>query len=323
MKSRRLPRWAYPARWWRWLRRLQIENKGLKLLSLLLALLLFALSRQPISDLKLFNVPLEFRGLSPNVEISGAFDQTVSVRVRGPRDVVRGLTPNQLSVVADLTNKEAGERTVQLRPGDVSLPDDSIEVIQIEPASIPLFLEPKLRKSVAVEAQFTGQLAEGLEVYRIGVEPSTVEIEGPQSQVNKIGRVLTETVNLSGRNRDFRATLDVETPHRSLRVLTVAPVNLSVDIGERRSFKRLTGVPVHWVNQQQGARLLTKTIEVELYGPKSAVEALRPKDLRADVNANDLPSGISNLKPEVVLPVATDSDIEVRSINPKEVKVKK
>lgn len=323
MKSSRYPRLLSPPRLWRRIRHIKIENKGLKLLSLLLAILLFAVSRQPISDLKLFNVPLEFRGLSPNVEISGAFDQTVSVRVRGPRDIVRSLTPNQLSVVADLTSKEAGERTVQLRPDDVSLPDDSIQVIQIEPASIPLYLELKLRKSVAVEAQFTGQLAEGLEVYRTSIEPQSVEIEGPQSQINKIGRVLTETVNLSGRNRDFAATVDVETPHRSLRVLTVAPVNLSVEIGERRSFKRLAGIPVHLFNQPSNGKLLTKTVEVELYGPKSAVEALKPKDLRVDVNAENLADGISFVQPQLILPAGTNPHIEVRSIYPKEVKVKK
>lgn len=323
MKSPRLPRWVFPSWTWHRLRHVKIENKGLKLLSLLLAIGLFAVSRQPISDLKLFNVPLELRGLNPNVEISGVFEPSVSIRIRGPRDIVRNLTPNQISVVADLTSKEAGERTIQLKPDDVLLPDDALQVIQIEPASIPLYLELKLRKSIGVEPQFTGLLAEGLEIYGTSLEPSTVEIEGPQSQINKVGVLLTETVNLSGRNKDFGIRVDIEIPHPSLRVLTPVPVNLSVKIGERRGFKRLPGVPVHWNNQPRGAHLVTKTVEVELYGPISAIESLKAKDLRAEVNSADMMDGFSSFPAKVILPAGTDSHIEVRSINPTEVKVKR
>lgn len=317
-----VPRLLSPRRLWRRLRHIHIENKGLKLLALALALLLFVVSRQPVSDVKLFNVPLEYRGLSPNVEISGDVEQTVSLRVRGPRDLVRGLTPSQLSVVADLSSKEPGERVVQLHAGDVSLPDNNIRVIQIEPASIRLLLEPKLRKRVSVEAQFMGQPAAGLEVYRVNVQPPEVEIEGPQSQLNKIGRLLTETVNLNGRDKNFQATVDVETPHRSLRVLTPSPIRLSIEIGERRSFIRFRNVPVFWLDQPPGGRLLTNTVEVELYGPNSAMDALRAKDIRAELTA-ELISGSGSGEPRIVLPENHDARIEVRGIIPKEVKVKK
>lgn len=317
-----LQRQLSPSRWWRRLRHLHIENKGLKLMSLALAILLFFLSRQPISDVKLFNVPLEYRGLSPNVEISGDVEQTVSLRVRGPRDLVRALTPSQLSVVADLSSKEPGDRVVQLHTTDVSLPDNGIRVVQIEPASIRLLLEPKVRKRVPIEAQYMGQLADGLEVYHTFIEPPTVEIEGPQSQLNKIGYLLTETVNLSGRNKNFRATVDVETPHRSLRVLTPSPIRLSVEVGERRRFRRFANLPVHWLGPSASGRLPKTTVEVELYGPASAVETLEAKDIQVGVSA-DADTGTGLAQPKVILPPHIEGLVEVRSIIPKEVKLKK
>src|SRR5215510_16017523 len=91
------------------------RKQGLKALSLLLAVLLFIVSRQPIIDLRLVGVPIEYRGLSPGVKIVGSAEQTVSVRLSGPRDIVRSLTPNQLLVIADLSGKEPGERVVQLK----------------------------------------------------------------------------------------------------------------------------------------------------------------------------------------------------------------
>src|SRR4029450_2992989 len=75
------------------------ENLGLKLLALGLATLLFAVSRQPLSDVRLERVPLEFRGIAPGLEITGEVGHTVNVRLRGPRDVVRGLMPNQIAVI--------------------------------------------------------------------------------------------------------------------------------------------------------------------------------------------------------------------------------
>lgn len=291
-------------------------------MSLLLAIALFALSRQPLSDVKLFNVPLEYRGQRPDVEISGEIAQTVSVRVHGPRDLVRGLTPTQLAVVADLSNKEAGERVVQLRPSDVSLPDNSIQVVQIEPASIRLVLEPKVRKFVPVEAQLIGQPPEGLELYRSVADPGSVEIEGAESQVNRVGRLKTETVNLHGHNKDFQTLVDVETPHPSMRVLTTTPIKLSVEIGERRILKQFAAVQVHCSNPAIGNQLLTKTVEVQLYGPATALDALQSKDLRAEV-PHDLAAGITTALLKVVLPENSSPYIETRKIIPNEVKFKK
>lgn len=318
MKS--LRNWLSPEKLWNRVRRVQIENKGLMLMALLMAVALFVISRQPVSDVKLFNVPLEYRGQRTDVEVSSEITQTVSVRVRGPRDLVRNLTPSQLSVIADLTNKEAGERVVQLRPDDVSLPEGGIQVIQVEPASLRLVLEPKVRKKVTVEAQYTGQLAAGLEFYSAKIEPPVVEIEGAQSQLDKISRVLTETVNMSGRSASFRVAVDVETPHPSLRVLTPEPVKIFVEIGERRSFKRFANVPVQWLNSSPGGRLMTKTVAVELYGPNSAVDAIQADALRAELTAD---SNATTAIPKIVLPANSDPRIEIRSIIPNEVKLKK
>ncbi|MEK7829683.1 MAG: CdaR family protein, partial [Acidobacteriota bacterium] len=318
MKLTQFRRRLSPSRLWQRLRHLRIENKGLMLMSLLLAVALFAISRQPLSDVKLFNVPLEYRGQRPDVEISGDITEMVSVRVHGPRDVVRSLLPTQLAVIADLSSKEAGERVVQLRPGDVSLPDNNIRVVQIEPASIRLVLEPKVKKRVSVEAQFIGRLADGLELYGSSAEPDPIEIEGAESQVNKVGRLLTETVNLNGRSKSFQAMVDVETPHTSLRVLTTTPIKLSVEIGERRSFKRFAAIPVQSRNPGQMSKLLTKTVEVELYGPNSALDVLQPKDLHVEI-APDTATGATIATLKVILPANSSHHIEVLKIIPNEV----
>jgi YbbR domain-containing protein len=306
-----------PARLFHRLRHARVENKGLKALSLLLAILLFIVSRQPVIDLRLVGVPIEYRGLSPGVKIVGAAEQAVSVRLSGPRDIVRSLSPNQLLVIADLSGKEPGERVVQLRMDEGFLPDN-VKVMQIEPASIRIKLEPNLTKRLRVEAQLSGKVAEGREIYGIELYPREVEIEGPQSVVSKMERVLTEKVSLDGRDADFQTSVEVEIPQDS-RVKTSGRIELSAKIGEERLLRRFAAAPVQWIDKGAAGSLLTKTVRLEVFGPKSVVESLRAGDLRVEVKTAGLPPSVNSLTPQVQLPAS----IEIRNIIPKEVKVKR
>jgi YbbR domain-containing protein len=244
------------------------------------------------------------------------------VRVSGPRDIVRTLIANQMLVIADLSHKEPGERIVQLRADETSLAE-AVRVLQIEPSSIRIRLEPTARKRVKVAARFTGQIEEGKEIYQAHLAPEEVEIEGPQSQINKLDRVVAETVNLDGRRESFQSSVEVEPPHYSVRIATPGPIRLSVEIGEKRSLRRFTNVPVQWLDQPAAGRLLTKTVAVEIDGPKSAVEALRAEDLRVEIRTTGLSSGVDRVIPQVRLPASADKNIEVRNVIPGEVKLKR
>jgi YbbR domain-containing protein len=319
--------WFNPARLYQRLTHLRAEewkSVGLKLLALGLAFLLFQISRQPLNDIRLVGVPVEFSGLRPGLEIvSDPNTQlTVSLRLRGPRDLVRGLMPNQLAVLANLDNKEPGERVIQLKNKEVSRPD-GVEVLRIEPSSITLLLEPTARKTVKVEPHYLGPPDEGLEIYRLTAMPDTLEIEGPQSQLSNLTQVKTESVSLKGRHQSFAATVDVELPHPLLRVVNRASVTVNVELGERRAARSFDNLPVHVSDRTAGARLLTQTVQVALYGPHSAIESLREKDVRVEVDLAALSPTAETARPRVRLPEYLAGQIEIKAINPDEVKVKR
>ncbi|MDX2031056.1 MAG: CdaR family protein [Blastocatellia bacterium] len=299
-----------------------IENLGLKALALLLAALLFAISRQPISEVRLTGIQIEYRGRSQGVEIINDPEQTVSLRLRGPRGVVRNLLSNQLSVIADLAGKEPGDRTVQLSVDDSALPDNT-SVLQIEPSSIRIRLEQTIKKSVPVEARVSGQVAEGWEVYAMRYEPQTAEIEGPRSLVEKTPQVLTETVSLTGRRETFQSRVEVETLAGSLRILAPRQVTLTVEIDERRMVRRFANLPIQWLDQPAGGRLAQKTVDVEVFGPQSKIQQMSPDQLRVELKTADLPAGTDLAAPRVQLPANAGEHIFVKQIFPREVKVKR
>jgi YbbR domain-containing protein len=294
---------------------------GLRLLALVLAFLLFMISRQPTNEIRLAGVPVEYSGLAAGLELAGEVPQTVSVRLRGPRDIVRGLPPTQLAVEANLSNKAAGERSVQLRPTNVNLPD-GVQIVRIEPSSLRLKLEPTLRRRVIVEPQITLP-DEGLDVYQAKVEPATVEIEGPVSQVSHVNIVKTESVALRGRNSSFSLPLEIELPNAALRLVDDPQVKLTVELGVRRATRVFEEVPVQLLNAPPHAALATKHIEIVLAGAQTDLAQLRAADVQAEIDCSKQPAGVDSIKPQIRLPVALAGRVSVKSINPTEVKVKR
>jgi hypothetical protein len=63
--------------------------------------------------------------------------------------MVTGLTPNQISVTANLADKDQGERVAQLQTANVKLPD-RIEILSISPTFIRLRLERTISRNVRV-----------------------------------------------------------------------------------------------------------------------------------------------------------------------------
>jgi hypothetical protein len=299
----------------------RVENPGLKLLALLLATLLFAISRQPISDVRLVGVQLEYRGLAQGLEISGGeVNETVSVRLRGPRDIVRNIMPNQIAVVADMTNKESGDRVIQLKTRDVSAPE-GIEVLQIDPGTIRLRIEPTTRKRVKVDPDVVGQVKDGFEIYRVTINPPIVEIQGPESQVAQVESVSTESIQLFERTSSFVASVDVDHPNHSIRVVTPGLISLAFEIGEVRSHRKLS-VPVSLAGQDARARLLTPAVMVELYGPRTLLDSLTPERIRVEIQASGAEGADGQVVPKVVLPAEIRNRVEITSLTPPEVRFK-
>lgn len=123
----------------RFLREWVLNNWSMKLLALAISFLLWTTyTTEPSSEVG-YLVPLEFRNVPANLEISGDVPTQVHLRVRGRSGLLRRLLPADLSIAVDLSGRPAGETLIQLTPDQVTVPY-GVTVVDIIPPEIRVSL---------------------------------------------------------------------------------------------------------------------------------------------------------------------------------------
>jgi YbbR domain-containing protein len=118
------------------------NNWHLKLIALLAAFLLWSTyTSEPAAEVA-FVVPIEFRNIPPNLELSGDIPVQVRLRVRGRSALLRRLSPVDLGITVDLASAKPGEMLIQLTPDMVETPYGST-VVRITPADFHLSFVPR------------------------------------------------------------------------------------------------------------------------------------------------------------------------------------
>jgi len=301
------------------LRRLFLENAGLKALSLLIAIVLWmAVSSRHEGSVTLRGIRVEFQNRPSGLEISEVGRDTVNIKLQGPNDIIRSLRPEQLEVIADLSHMERGARVVLLGPENVIVPP-GVRVLDIEPPRIPITLEQVVSKVVPIEPSFEGKVASGFELLGYRLEPTATVIQGPESHLNPIGKAMTETIWLSGRASSFTTRVAVSVKDARVEIIGNQSVDVRVEIGEVRRTVTLADIPVHLTSEQKSIHLVTRAVNVTLEGPKSIVESLKPADISISLDTGELGAGTHRVVPLVSLPPGARDQIKVKSIEPEKV----
>jgi YbbR domain-containing protein len=179
------------------LRKYVFHNFSLKLLSLGVAVLLWmAVTRDPVAEVAL-NVPIEFHNAPEHLEISSETIPQVQVRVRGPVRAVRDLSASEVHAVIDLANVQPGERTYDLSPAHIRVPD-GVQVVQAVPAQIRISFDRRETRQVEVKPRVIGTFASGYRIQQVTALPQSVTIVGPASNVRGVEAAITDPVDASG-----------------------------------------------------------------------------------------------------------------------------
>lgn len=213
-----------------------LENLGLKLFALLVALVLWALVMGEQGVERVVNARVEFQDMPSDLVLLSRSDRTLRLRLRGPRRLLASLEMDEVAVSLAGRPLKEGATTVPLAPGDILGVSRGLEVVEVSPRSLRVEAEAMVRRDVQVMARIEGTPGRGFVVRQVRLEPEAVQIAGPRSEVRKVLQAYTLPVSVEGRTEAFSARAALEPIGRAVQFVNEGPIRVNIDIGppERR-----------------------------------------------------------------------------------------
>ena len=140
-----------------------------------------------------YNVPVVFEGAdslrtTKGLIITDPEVTTVTVEVRGSRASIGSLHASELQAVVDVSGISQARETELTYT--IEFPDrinrSDISVVSRSPETISFTVAAESTKTIEVKGVFTGSIAEGYMADSVVVEPSTITLYGPESELRNV-----------------------------------------------------------------------------------------------------------------------------------------
>ncbi len=298
------------------------ENIGLKALSLVASLALFASVRGSGDAQR--SVSVEVSTIPPasssrRILLTNIPD-TVRVTLSGRSALLNRLSREPLPPV-QLDLRDTTRRFYSFDVNAFALPP-GVSAVQVSPQSIDLEWADRAEKRVPVVATITGRVTDGYEVRNpIRFEPATIVVSGPAAEVRRIQQVQTEPIQINTfAIGSHSLPVPIERARGHLSYSDEGQVVVRFDIVPETEERVLRHLLVAVVGGSAHADIRPARVDVVLRGPRSILRTLDQDQILPTVDLEGIVAGSNAaLRPLQVrgLPDA----VEVVRTNPPEVLV--
>jgi len=269
-----------------------LQHIGLQFLSLIFAVMLWAIVAGEETVERGLRVPLELQQSPSGLELSGEVPTTVDVRVRGGSGALSRISAGEVVAVLDLRGARAGRRLFPLTPEQVRVPF-GVEVVQVTPSAIAMAFEASASRVVPVTPAIDGRPAPGYVVGVMSADPPTVEVIGPESAVKRATDAMTEAVSIAGARERVRETVTVGVLDPALRLKNPRPATVTVNIVPAPLERMLRNRPVHLRNLSPtlAARATPSSVDVMIRGSREDLARVQADSIVAYIDVAGLGVG--------------------------------
>ena len=217
------------------LKSLVTHNFGLKALALFAACgLWFNIASEP-ELATIVSVPVDYRNFPKDLVISSPTVNSISIEARGPASRLREMQASPAGAVIDFSSvHNPGERTFTITSEQIR-PPRGVSVVRTIPEQLRFRFEHATTRKLPVEISYSGALPHGVSLGKVSVEPSALEITGPESRVIEARRIQTDPFDLSRVTQDSNQELSVYLSDPELRFAEPAHVTVRVQLEHNRT----------------------------------------------------------------------------------------
>jgi YbbR domain-containing protein len=300
------------------LRRMLLQNLGLKLFSLMVSIGLFAAVHGSEAGQRSLDVPV-VAVLPPESSgkvLVGEIPDSVKVTLSGSRSVLNSI--NRVDAV-QVDIREAPS-FYAFEAQAFGLPTGI--AVDVNPAVLRLRWEPRTERKVPVRANFAGQLSPAFELStKVGVTPAHLNVRGPRSKIEALNDVLTDAISLSDLGLgSHRRHVSLALPHH---VTTSDALDVVVEfaVEARKEQRRMKKLPIAVLGSSGPVQVRPQNVDVIVSAPERTLAELDPEHIVPviDLTEENLGPGASPV--QVRLRGLSDS-VRLIRIEPSEVFVR-
>lgn len=178
------------------------ENLFAKLFSVLIASLLWVALVDEPELIETVTVPVEYRNLASNLDLSPDAPGQIQLQVRGSRSRLNDVSAERTNIVLDLkTMTQPSSRTFTIQENSINLPP-TVTLLRSMPSQLRVKLERRLYKELPVKVEFESPMPSNIKVISTEIVPAVIKVVGPESRISLATFIATEPINLNDTSND-------------------------------------------------------------------------------------------------------------------------
>lgn len=245
--------------------------------------------------------------------VKGGNIQYKDANLRGPRALLNHYSMEPINTQVRLFTDKPQNVRVRIDKEYIKNWNDRIK-ITIYDAYISVYLDKKVEKDIKVKENLTGMPKEGHIVEKVVINPESVVISGPATELQRMDTISTEQIDISGleESKSLETILMV---NDSTMKTTPKKVQVNIIIGDKKVNRSFSDIPI----QVEGSgahhpyKIRPSRISVVLQASPEKLNSIKESDLKATLNLNDLGPGIHEQKIQIKIPpdtVLIDTSLE-------------
>jgi len=256
-----------------------IENWPVKVLSIVLAFILFMFHRLNTMITRPLSIPLTIETNSALVPAS-AYPRNVRVTLRGEDNGIQSIADSDIEAYVDLTKYETAgmySAPILIRTKESALDIEPLEIM-VYPLKISVQLDRKISKTLPLAAVIKGRVADGYDLISHTLSPPEIVVTGPLGLLESVAEIKTEPIDLDGRHNGFNMEVHITNPNPLFALRGSGIVEFSCLINPTVSVRSIDGIPIGLKGLDPGftADMDGRTGSIRIGGNQPLLDAFQP-----------------------------------------------